>query len=140
MLRRFHALYRGEYMVQEDDGDMLIRDRRLYYKKKYLEKMIELVKLLYCKGDYASAEKYASVTLKLFPASVDMYAWIVVCLKKLGRGDFAKGTIDQAAKTLDAEEFELLKEKLETMTTGFDAGKRVKYVILDSSENKMILM
>ena len=140
MLRRFHALYRGEYMVQEDDGDMLIRDRRLYYKKKYLEKMIELVKLLYCKGDYASAEKYASATLKLFPASVDMYAWIVVCLKKLGRGDFAKGTIDQAAKTLDAEEFELLKEKLETMTTGFDAGKRVKYVILDSSKNKMILM
>ena len=119
---------------------MLIRDRRLYYKKKYLEKMIELVKLLYCKGDYASAEKYASATLKLFPASVDMYAWIVVCLKKLGRGDFAKGTIDQAAKTLDAEEFELLKEKLETMTTGFDAGKRVKYVILDSSKNKMILM
>lgn len=140
MLRRFHALYRGEYMVQEDDGDMLIRDRRLYYKKKYLEKMIELVKLLYCKGDYASAEKYASATLKLFPASVDMYAWIVVCLKKLGRGDFAKGTIDQAAKTLDAEEFKLLKDKLETMTTGFEAGKRVKYVILDSSKNEMILM
>ena len=70
MLRRFHALYRGEYMVQEDDGDMLIRDRRLYYKKKYLEKMIELVKLLYCKGDYASAEKvYRDVLYRAYEVS-----------------------------------------------------------------------
>lgn len=133
MLKRFHALYRGEFMQQEDDDVVLIRDLRLYYKKKYLEKIIELVKLLYCKGDYMSAEKYASSALKSYSESVDMYAWTIACLRKLGRGDFAKGTIDLATKNLDTEEMELLKQKLESMASGVESEKRVKYLINNSN-------
>lgn len=133
MLKRFHALYRGEFMQQEEDDVVLIRDLRLYYKKKYLEKIIELVKLLYCKGDYMSAEKYASSALKSYSESVDMYAWTIACLRKLGRGDFAKGTIDLATKNLDTEEMELLKQKLESMASGVESEKRVKYLINNSN-------
>lgn len=136
MLRRFHALYRGEFMAQEDDSDAMIRDLRLHYKKNYLDMMIELVKLLYCKGDYASAEKYASSILKLYPGSVDMYAWSIVSLRRLGRTDFAKGTIDLASKNLDEEEMELLNSKIDSMTMGMCSEKKVRYVILNHSASK----
>lgn len=140
MLKRFHALYHGEFMAQEEEDEVIIRDTRLYYKKRFLEKMIELVRILYCKGDFASAENYASDILKLYPSSVDVYAWIIMCLRKLGKHDFAKGTIDMAEKSLDDEELELLNIKLNEITVDPKIENRIKYVILNSKTNTDVMI
>lgn len=126
LLKKFRAMYRGELMAQECADEGFIMEQRLFYKQKYIEKNSELISLLYNQGDYTSAEKYALDAIKAFPQSVELCAWLIACMKKLGKIEAAKTALEAGAKLFDAEEFEMLRAKLDAIAVAAAAERIIK--------------
>ena len=85
LLRKFHALFQGEFMGTTFTRNSFIRENRLHYKLKYIEKMEVLMKLLIEQGDYNGAAGYCNDILKVYPDCVDIHFWRIVALTKSER-------------------------------------------------------
>ena len=68
-----------------------------------------------CLEESAEAEDCATEVLLAYPESVELSAWVIACLRKLGKYDAAKSTLDTFTKNMDAEEVEMLMEKLDAI-------------------------
>ena len=99
LLRKFHALFQGEFMGTTFTRNSFIRENRLHYKLKYVEKMEVLMKLLIEQGDYNGAAGYCNDILKVYPDCVDIHFWRIVALYKQGYIDSVR-EIDENLREL----------------------------------------
>ena len=87
LLRNYHTLFCGKFMGATFTKNSFIRENRLHYKLKYIEKMKLLMKLLYDQGDYAGVAEYCAAILKMYPKSVDINFWRIMALLQQGNYD-----------------------------------------------------
>ena len=78
-----------------------IRENRLHYKLKYIEKMEVLMELLIEQGDYNGAAGYCNDILKMYPDSADIHFWRMVALYKQGYIDLVREIDENLRELLD---------------------------------------
>lgn len=113
LLRKFHALFRGEFMGSMFTRNAFIRENKLHYKLKYIEKMEVFMKLLCLQGDYSGAEGYCNDILKVFPDSADIHFWRIVALYKQGHIDSVKGIDENLRDVMDERAYSILCRRLQ---------------------------
>ena len=113
LLRKFHALFHGEFMGSTFTRNAFIRENRLHYKLKYIEKMEVFMKLLCLQGDYIGAEGYCNDILKVYPDSADIHFWRIVALYKQGHIDSVKGIDENLRDVMDERAYSILCRRLQ---------------------------
>lgn len=113
LLRKFHALFRGEFMGSTFTRNAFIRENRIHYKLKYIEKMEVFMKLLCLQGDYSGAEGYCNDILKVYPDSADIHFWRIVALYKQGHIDSVKGIDENLRDVMDERAYSILCRRLQ---------------------------
>ena len=113
LLRKFHALFHGEFMGSIFTRNAFIRENRLHYKLKYIEKMEVFMKLLCLQGDYNGAEGYCNDILKVYPDSADIHFWRIVALYKQGHIDSVKGIDENLRDVMDERAYSILCRRLQ---------------------------
>jgi len=140
LLRRFHALFHGEFMGSTFTRNAFIRENRLHYKMKYIEKMEVFLKLLCVQGDYSGAEGYCNDILKVYPDSADIHFWRIVALYRQGAIDSVKGIDENLRDVMDERAYAILCRKLQLELNITDAvleaGQESKVVFLRLDEEK----
>ena len=113
LLRKYHALFQGQFMGNTFSRNAFIRENRLHYKLKYIEKMEVFMRLLCAQGDYSGAAGYCYDILKLYPDSVDIHFWRIVALYKQGCIDSVKGIDENLRDLLDERTYSILCRRLQ---------------------------
>lgn len=113
LLRKFHALFQGEFMGTTFTRNSFIRENRLHYKLKYIEKMEVLMKLLIEQGDYTGAAGYCNDILKVYPDCVDIHFWRIVALYKQGYIDSVREIDENLGELLDERTYSILCRRLQ---------------------------
>ena len=113
LLRKFHALFQGEFMGTTFTRNSFIRENRLHYKLKYIEKMEVLMKLLIEQGDYTGAAGYCNDILKVYPDCVDIHFWRIVALYKQGYIDSVREIDENLRELLDERTYSILCRRLQ---------------------------
>lgn len=113
LLRKFHVLFHGEFMESTFTRNAFIRENRLHYKLKYIEKMEVFMKLLCLQGDYSGAEGYCNDILKVYPDSADIHFWRIVALYKQGHIDSVKGIDENLRDVMDERAYSILCRRLQ---------------------------
>ena len=99
LLRKFHALFQGEFMGTTFTRNSFIRENRLHYKLKYIEKMEVLMKL--------------NDILKVYPDCVDIHFWRIVALYKQGYIDSVREIDENLRELLDERTYSILCRRLQ---------------------------
>lgn len=113
LLCNFHVLFRGEFMGSVFTRNAFIRENRLHYKLKYIEKMEVFMELLYVQGDYSGVEGYCNDILKMYPDSADIHFWRIVALYKQGYIDSVKEIDENLRDLLDEHTYSILCRRLQ---------------------------
>ena len=113
LLRKFHALFHGEFMGNAFARNSFIRENRLHYKLKYIEKMEVLMELLIEQGDYNGAAGYCNDILKMYPDSADIHFWRMVALYKQGYIDLVREIDENLRELLDERTYSILCRRLQ---------------------------
>ena len=113
LLRKFHALFQGEFMGTTFTRNSFIRENRLHYKLKYIEKMEVLMKLLIEQGDYTGAAGYCNDILKVYPDCVDIHFWRIVALTNMGDIALIKDIDNNLKETMDEKMYSYLQRRLQ---------------------------
>lgn len=113
LLCKFHALFHGEFMGSTFTRNAFIRENRLHYKLKYIEKMEVFMKLLCLQGDYSGVEGYCNDILKVYPDSADIHFWRIVALYKQGHIDSVKGIDENLKDVMDERAYSILCRRLQ---------------------------
>ena len=113
LLRKFHALFQGEFMGTTFTRNSFIREKRLHYKLKYIEKMEVLMKLLIEQGDYTGAAGYCNDILKVYPDCVDIHFGRIVALYKQGYIDSVREIDENFRELLDVRTYSILCRRLQ---------------------------
>lgn len=112
LLRKFHALFHGEFMGNSFTRNAFIRENRLHYRLKFIEKMESFMKLLCAQGNYSSMEGYCNDILKYYPKSADIHFWRIVALTKQGSMDAVKEIDENLKELLDEQSHAILCRRL----------------------------
>ena len=140
LLRNFYVLFHGEFMGSVFTRNAFIRENRLHYKLKYIEKMEVFMKLLCVRGDYSGAEGYCNDILKVYPDSADIHFWRMVALYKQGCIDSVREIDENLRDVLDERTYSILcrRLQLELNITGevLEASQKSKGVFLRLDEEK----
>ncbi len=134
LLRTFHALFQGEFMGTTFTRNSFIRENRLHYKLKYIEKMEVLMKLLIEQGDYTGAAGYCNDILKVYPDCVDIHFWRIVALYKQGYIDSVREIDENLRELLDERTYSILCRRLQLELNISDE------VLETCQESKMIFL
>lgn len=113
LLRKFHVLFHGEFMGTAFSRNSFIRENRLHYKLKYIEKMEVLMELLINQGDYSGAAGYCNDILKMYPDSADIHFWRMVALYKQGYIDSVREIDKNLRDLLDERTYSILCRRLQ---------------------------
>lgn len=140
LLRNFHVLFHGEFMGNVFTRNAFIRENRLHYKLKYIEKMEVFMKLLCVQGDYSGVEGYCNDILKVYPDSADIHFWRMVALYKQGCIDSVKEIDENLRDLLDERTYSILCRRLQLELNITDevleASQEFKGVFLRVDEEK----
>lgn len=124
MLQKFLALYRGEFMQNEEFDNLYIEEQRSLYITTFMGKMDMLLELLYSQKKYTNVIGYSMDILKIYPGNLNTYAWRIAAFKQLGQWELMKTTMDAAYSLMDAEERAMLEERVKVLTTTLESGRR----------------
>lgn len=113
LLRKFHVLFHGEFMGTAFSRNSFIRENRLHYKLKYIEKMEVLMELLINQGDYSGAAGYCNDILKMYPDSVDIHFWRIVALTNMGSIALVKDIDKNLKESMDEKMYSYLQHRLQ---------------------------
>ena len=113
LLRKFNSLFRGEFMGNALARNAFMRENRLHYKLKYIEKMETFMKLLYVQGDYNGVAGYCNNILKVYPKSADIQFWRIMALYKLGAIGSVKDVDDILKEVMDERSYGILSRRLQ---------------------------
>lgn len=83
------------------------------YKYKCLGIYAELMKIYFEAQNYANVQYYAALALKIEPANVDAYYWMIRSMKQKDSLAMAKGELKMAEHVLTENEYQELIERLE---------------------------
>lgn len=112
LLRNYHTLFCGKFMGATFTKNSFIRENRLHYKLKYIEKMKLLMKLLYDQGDYAGVAEYCAAILKMYPKSVDINFWRIMALLQQGNYDLVVSIEKNLMELMEAQTYSILQHKI----------------------------
>lgn len=112
MLRKFMAMFYGEFMESESMDNQFIMEYRSLYTTIFVAKMDKLLELLYSQKQFSALVGYSIDILKIYPGSVNVYAWRIAAFRQQGQMDLAKTTNETAASIFDETEMKMLEEKL----------------------------
>lgn len=112
LLRNYHTLFHGKFMGTASTRNAFIRENRLHYKLKYIEKMKILMKLLYDQGDYTGVAGYCSDILKMYPKSVDINFWRIMALLQQGNYDLVASIENTLMEVMDEYSYSVLQRKI----------------------------
>lgn len=112
LFRKFMATYRGEFMQNENHDNRFYMEYRNLYNANFVARMDEFLELLYSQHEYSMLTKYSTDIIKIYPGSVNVYAWRIAAFKKQGQMDLAKITIASAKELFEDDELKMLKEKV----------------------------
>lgn len=133
MLRKFMAMYRGEFMQDEKADNLFLDEQRSLYNTAFLGKMDLLLELLYSQRQYQALAGYSMDVLKIYPGSVNAYAWRISAFKQMGQMDLVKATFETANNIFDDEELSMLKSKIENIAF---MGADKKSIITFNSDDR----
>ena len=117
MLRKFMAMYCGEFMEGEDMNNTFVTEHKCMYNTVFVTKMDKLLELLYSQRQYSTLIGYSMDMLNIYPGSVNVYAWRIATFRKQGQMDIVKSIYEQATSMFDKDEMEMLENKLEKITS-----------------------
>lgn len=143
LLRKFNSLFHGEFMGNMFARNAFIRENRLHYKLKYIEKMETFMKLLYAQGDYSGVEGYCNNILKVYPKSVDIQFWRIMALYKLGSIGSVKDVDDILKEAMDERSYGILSRRLQLALNISDEvlegcqDTKVVFLRLDEEQRKI---
>ena len=113
LLRKFHVLFHGEFMGMAFSRNSFIRENRLHYMLKYIEKMEVIMELLINQGDYSGAAGYCNDILKVYSDSADIHFWQMVALYKQGYIDLVREIDKNLRELLDECTYSILCRRLQ---------------------------
>jgi len=120
MLRKFMAMYYGEFMENENMDNQFIQEYKSLYNTTFVAKMDKLLELLYSQRQFSALIGYSMDILKIYPGSVNVYAWRIAAFRQQGQMDLVKTTQETAASMFDEEEIRMLDDKVNRiLTAGF---------------------
>lgn len=120
MLRKFMAMYYGEFMENENMDNQFIQEYKSLYNTTFVAKMDKLLELLYSQRQFSALIGYSMDILKIYPGSVNAYAWRIAAFRQQGQMDLVKTTQETAASMFDEEEIRMLDDKVNRiLTAGF---------------------
>lgn len=105
-------LYRGNLFSSASSEHWLI-PHEISYKYKCLGIYAELMKIYFESQNYANVQYYAASALKIEPASMDGYYWMIRSLRQMDSLAMAKGELKMAEHVLTEAEYKELTERLE---------------------------
>lgn len=111
LLEDFYVRYGGDFLPGETDCEWILTTRA-DYKRRYLEKMSQMLQLKFDKAEYNSVVHYSTDLLKLYPHSVEIRYWQVLAFAELKKSDCMNNTIDAAKKILQKHELKLFIDML----------------------------
>lgn len=117
MLRKFMAMYYGEFMQNENSSNLFYEEYRSLYNTNFVAKMDKLMELLYAQREFAMLIGYSMDILKIYPGSVNVYAWRISAFKQQGQMDLVKNTMEAARNLFDETELQMLEDKINTIAS-----------------------
>lgn len=105
-------LYRGNIFASAGSEHWLM-PHEIAYKYKCLGIYAELMKIYFEAQNYANVQYYAALALKIEPANVDAYYWMIRSMKQKDSLAMAKGEMKMAEHVLTENEYQELIERLE---------------------------
>ena len=121
MLRKFMAMFYGEFMESETMDNQFVLEYKSLYNTTFVAKMDKLLELLYSKKQFTALIGYSIDILKIYPGSVNVYAWRIAAFRQQGQMDLVKSTYETASSIFDSDEVKMLEEKLESIYAGTTA-------------------
>ena len=74
--------------------------------------MDKLLELLYSQRQFSALAGYSLDISKIYPGSVNVYAWRIAAYNQLGQMDLVRSTIESAKQIFDEAEIRMLDKKL----------------------------
>lgn len=118
MLRKFMAMFYGEFMESETMDNQFVLEYKSLYNTTFVAKMDKLLELLYSQRQFSALIGYSIDILKIYPGSVNVYAWRIAAFRQQGQMDLVKSTYETASSIFDSDEVKMLEEKLESIFAG----------------------
>ena len=125
MLKKFMAMYRGEFMQNETFENQIIWEYTNAFNADFIAKMDKLLELLYSQRQFSALAGYSLDISKIYPGSVNVYAWRIAAYNQLGQMDLVRSTIESAKQIFDEAEMEMLDEKLASISGVICSPKRI---------------
>ena len=115
MLRKFMAMFYGEFMESENMDNQFITEYKSLYTTTFVAKMDKLLELLYSQKQFSALIGYSMDILKIYSGSVNVYAWRIAVFRQQGQMDLVKTTYETASSIFDEDEIKMLDEKVESI-------------------------
>lgn len=112
LLKSAANLYRGNLFSSATSEHWLI-PHEIAYKYKCLGIYAELMSVYFDLQNYANVQNYAALSLKIEPANVDAYYWMIRSMKQKDSFAMAKGELKMAEHILTETEYKELIERLD---------------------------
>lgn len=128
ILKDFYVKYQDDFLPGMTECEWILTSRQ-DYRRRYIEKMSLMLRLLHGKRDYTSVVRYGTDILKRFPHSVEIRYWQVVALWELGEADILKHSIDAGKEILQEHEWGLFIELLAKNHSSEEAKKYIRECI-----------
>jgi len=125
MLRRFMAMYRGEFLQEETYDNLFIQEYQSLFNVTFVSKMDMLLEILYSRGQLDALIGYSHDILTIYPGSVNVYAWRISAFRARGQMDLAKETFKKAKLIFDEEELKMLTEKVNRIANEDKKSKKL---------------
>lgn len=127
MLRKFMAMYRGEFLQNETFDNQFKQEYSYAFNADFIAKMDKLLELLYSQRQFSALIGYSMDILKIYPGSVNVYAWRIAAFRQQGQMDLAKATIEAAEQLFDEAEIKMMEDKLRTISVVIPVSKRIRF-------------
>lgn len=128
MLRKFMAMYRGEFLQDETFDNQFKQEYTNAFNADFIGKMDKLLELLYSQRQFQALIGYSMDILKIYPGSVNVYAWRMAAYKQLGQMDVVRSDYAAAKQIFDEAEIRMLDEKLATINPIIHSSKKIKFI------------
>ena len=112
LLKKVIELYKGD-IFESANAEHWIMPHEIAYKYKCLGVYAELMRIYYESGNYMTTQYYAAMALKIDPANVDAYYWMIRAMKQKDASGMLKGELKMAEHVLSEGEYEELLVRLE---------------------------
>ncbi len=114
LLKSAFKLYKGDVLISAA-GELWLLPIASHYNLQYLGVANELLKTLFKFADYSGIHKYAVQALKIEPANMRVYFWLIRALWLQGASEMAKAQLLAAEQNLDERSYAELISQLEEL-------------------------